>query len=115
MNQRVNPLTVSDENLHEFSSSGPLSDLSDFQARSPRPTVHPSEIDAVAIATGFPSRAPHKKGRNYTGRNRQFNTRLTNEYFNVIYAFADRKNVALAEVLEQALDLLIEKEGNPLA
>lgn len=111
-------------------------DLGDFAAEPP-PTPKPVEaeaIDAIAKASGFPSRkatakpapavkaparqdvppviaepAPRQTRRYTTGRNQQINIKATSETIDQFYRVADQLNVPLGAVLELALDAL-EKE-----
>lgn len=47
-----------------------------------------------------------------TGRNQQFNAKLTAETVARIYQLADEKNVPLGELVKLAIDAL-EREGAP--
>jgi hypothetical protein len=85
----------------------------------------PLETDVIARLAddnNFPSRQaaktpkePRRKRRVYTtGRNRQFNIKVTSETLERFYKLAEDKNVSLCKLLEYALDAL-EAEGAPKA
>ncbi len=85
-------------------------------APKPRPEkpVANDVIDRLSDENKFPSRQAPKpvreakrKRRAYTtGRNRQFNIRVTNETMERFYKMADERKIPLCALLEQALDAL---------
>lgn len=102
MNTRVNPFA----NLAE----PPV-----FTVKAKTEKSVPAEtIERLAEENNFPSRqaarAPkelRRKRRVYTtGRNRQFNIKATDQTIDRFYRIADERDVALCELLEQALDAL---------
>ena len=94
----------------------------DTKPRTPHPVV-PEDIERLAQDNNFPSRqaartiepapAPaHRKRRVYkTGRNQQLNFKATAETIDRFYHMADKKQVPLCELLEQALDALEQKDA----
>ena len=105
MNQRVNPFEAT------------LKDLPTFGLK-PKPEAHVAkdDVDRIADDTGFVSRQPVKpakpkeqrrKARTYrTGRNVQFNAKVTSDAAQRFYKLADERKVVLGELLEQGLDAL---------
>ena len=77
-------------------------------------------IDRIAKDNNFVSREPAKppkeprrKRRLYTtGRNRQFNVKVSSETLDRFYKMADEKRVPLCELLELALDALERAGGS---
>src|SRR6202162_5448878 len=77
-------------------------------------TVPTEAIQRIAEANNLPSRQaaktskePRRKRRVYTtGRNRQFNIKVTAESVERFYKMADERHEPLCELLEQALDAL---------
>jgi len=82
----------------------------------PRPErpVQQETIERIATENNFPSRQaakapkePKRKPRTYrTGRNQQFNAKVTAETYQRFYKMADDKSVALGELMKQGLDAL---------
>jgi hypothetical protein len=74
-----------------------------------KPKIEPAAIREVSEASGFPSRAPPKasKGgaqrRRRTGRNVQFNIKVTHETATLFTALADKHGLVFGELLEHAL------------
>lgn len=102
MSTRVNPF-------------GNLSDPPIFGTKPKKETpVEKETIERIAEQNNFPSRqAPkpakveRRKPRTHrTGRNQQFNAKVTAETFQRIYKAADDKRAPLGELLKQALDAL---------
>ena len=87
------------------------------KAKSDKP-VRTETIERIAEDNNFPSRQPTKapkeprrKRRLYTtGRNRQFNVKVSSETLDRFYKMADDRRVPLCELLELALDAL-ERAG----
>ena len=108
MNQRVNPFA----NVTE----APVFDVKPKK----EPQMAKETIERLAEENNFPSRQvpkpvkePRRKRRLYTtGRNRQFNVKVSSETLDRFYKMADEKRVPLCELLELALDAL-EKAGAP--
>lgn len=106
MNERINP----------------FADLSNPPTFVTKPkatkSVEESTITMLAEQNNFPSRQATKtpkverrKPRTHrTGRNVQFNSKVTAETNAKIYKFADEKKVTLGELLEMAMAAL-EREG----
>ena len=77
-------------------------------------------IARIAEENNFPSRQapkapkePRRKRRVYTtGRNRQFNIKVTSETLERFYKMADERHVPLCELLEEALDALERAGGS---
>jgi hypothetical protein len=84
----------------------------------PEKRVEEETIARIAEQNNFPSRQATKpakverrKPRVYrTGRNQQFNAKVTAETMNKIYKLADERKVPIGELLRLAADAL-EKEG----
>ncbi len=103
MNTRVNPFAMLNEPLPSFKTKAKTEKLVPTEA-----------IDRIAEENRFPSRQaakppkePRRKRRVYTtGRNRQLNFKVTDKTIERLYKMADERNVALCELLEQALDAL---------
>jgi hypothetical protein len=82
--------------------------------------VEEAAIEQVAEAHNFPSRQAKKapkiekrKPRIYrTGRNVQFNAKITAETNAKIYRLADERDVTLGKLLEMAMESLVSDEGN---
>jgi hypothetical protein len=80
--------------------------------------VEEEAIARIAAENNFPSRQapkisrePKRKRRVYTtGRNRQFNIKVTAETVERFYKMADERKVPLCALLEEALDAL-ERAG----
>lgn len=110
--------------------ANPFGDLGDFAAKPKAQVkpVEPAQIEQLANAHGFPSRraavsppkvekkasatpAPTRPTatavRRYTtGRNRQLNLKASEATIERFYRLADERQVALAELLELAVDAL---------
>lgn len=96
----------------------PFANLADppFFTTKPRKetAVEEETVARIAEQHNFPSRQapksakePRRKRRVYTtGRNRQFNIKVTAETVERFYKMADERRVPLCELLEQALDAL---------
>ena len=106
MNERVNPFAN-------------LKDTPVFTTKpKPEKPVEEETISKLAEQNNFPSRQASKpakverrKMRVYrTGRNQQFNAKMTAETVARIYKLADEKNVPLGELVKLAIDAL-EREG----
>jgi hypothetical protein len=106
MNERVNPFAN-------------LKDAPVFTTKTrPDKPVEEETITKLAEQHNFPSRqalkpakVERRKMRVYrTGRNQQFNAKLTAETVARIYKLADEKNVPLGELVKLAIDAL-EREG----
>jgi len=100
----------------------PFADIKDppvFKTK-PRPDkpVEEETIARIAEQNNFPSRQASKPAKverrkmrvHRTGRNQQFNAKMTAETVARIYKLADEKNVPLGELVKLALDAL-EREG----
>ena len=105
MNERANPFAT-------------LSDPPNFTTKPKPEKPIPDELVArIAEEQGFPSRqAPKAKPRrkpriHRTGRNVQFNAKVTAETDARIHAGADRLEVPLGEVLKRGMDALEREEG----
>lgn len=100
--------------------------LPTFQTKpkASQPAVAVDQVERIAQEHNFPSRQPVKTkarpprriARHRTGRNQQFNIKATAETIERFYKLADKKRVALGELLEQGLDALerleaLEKAG----
>ncbi len=106
MNERINP----------------FADLSNPPTFATKPkaakSVEEATITALAEQNNFPSRQATKPAKperrkprtHRTGRNVQFNSKVTAETNAKIYKLADEKKVTLGELLELALAAL-EREG----
>jgi hypothetical protein len=87
----------------------------------PEKPVEEETIARLAEQNNFPSRQATKtakverrKPRVYrTGRNQQFNAKVTAETMNKIYKLADERKVPIGELLRLAADAL-EREGTSL-
>ncbi|MBB6146830.1 hypothetical protein HNQ77_004811 [Silvibacterium bohemicum] len=106
MNERVNPFAN-------------LKDAPVFTTKAkPEKPVEEETITKLAEQNNFPSRqaakqtkAERRKPRTYrTGRNVQFNTKVTAETHARIYRLADDRKITLGELLEVATAAL-EREG----
>jgi hypothetical protein len=106
MSERVNPFAN-------------LADTPVFTVKpKPEKPVEKETIEKLAEQNNFPSRQASKpakverrKMRVYrTGRNQQFNAKLTAETVERIYKLADEKKVPLGELVKLAIDAL-EREG----
>jgi hypothetical protein len=83
------------------------------KAKSEKP-IRTETIERIAEDNNFVSRQapkvakePRRKRRIYTtGRNQQFNIKVSNETLDRFYRMADDKRVPLCELLELALDAL---------
>lgn len=102
----------------------PFANLADPPVFTTKPKaekpVEEGTISRLAADNNFPSRQPAKvskvekrKARTYrTGRNVQFNAKVTAETNAKIYRLADEKGVVIGELLELAMSAL-EREGGP--
>jgi hypothetical protein len=106
MNDRINPFAN-------------IKDLPSFTTKSkPEGAVEEQTIARIAEENRFPSRQAPKPPKverrkpriHRTGRNQQFNAKLTAETVNKIYRLADERKVPLGELLRLAIDAL-EREG----
>lgn len=102
-------------------------DVSGFAPKSaPEPAPPPEAVREVSEAAKFPSRAPPKraavptpvpappprKPRLYrTGRNVQFNAKISQQTYDAIYAISDRQSWVLGETLEHAMAALQRELG----
>lgn len=85
------------------------------------PTISDAEIAAIANRNGFqapavpPPYVPPSPGlrrqRQPTGRDHQFNVRLRRETVDFIYGEANRRNVAIAQIIEDMADALKRAGG----
>jgi hypothetical protein len=81
--------------------------------------VATDQVERIAKEHNFPSRQPVKAkprpprriARHRTGRNQQLNIKATAETIDRFYKLADKRRVALGELLEQALDALEKSAG----
>jgi hypothetical protein len=107
MNDRVNPFAHIKEDPPVFTT----------KPRGDKP-VEETAIAELAERNNFPSRqagkstkAERRKPRIYrTGRNIQFNAKVTAETMSKIYRLADEKEVTIGKLLELAVNAL-EREG----
>jgi hypothetical protein len=106
MNQRINPFAN-------------LADPPTFTTKPKKEQpVEEETIAHLAEQNNFPSRQPAKAPKepkrkpriHRTGRNVQFNAKMTKETIDKIYKLANDMNVPLGEVLRLALDAL-ERAG----
>jgi hypothetical protein len=105
-------------------------DVSGFTPKTAsQPAPPPEQVREVSEAAKFTSRAaarrpaapppPRREPRRYrTGRNVQFNAKVSQETVDAIYAIADRQGWVLGETLEHALaalqrELAREGKGTP--
>ena len=103
MSGRVNPFADLNQDVPVFEPK-----------RKHEAPVAKEVIERIADDNNFPSRQagknskePRRKRRVYTtGRNRQFNIKVTSETMDRFYKLADERRVPLCELLEQALDAL---------
>lgn len=104
--------------------TNPFADLSDFDVKQAKPKPDSEIIDRLAEEASFPSRSPQPAAgasspvrqpqrRYVTGRNKQINIKATDDTINRLYSVADRLDLPLGAVLDQAIKALIEKEGLP--
>lgn len=102
-----------------MSRANPFGDLDDFAPESISRPVTAEAIDALAQASGFPSRKAQEAGepptakspaspqrRHVTGRNRQINIKATEATIAALYRIADEQGLPLGAVLEEALAAL---------
>lgn len=90
----------------------------DVKPRSAKP-VALEQINLLAREHNFPSRQPartleastRKRRTHKTGRNQQLNFKATAATIDRFYGMADKRNVLLCELLEQALDALEREDG----
>jgi len=109
MSDRVNPFAQINEDPPVFAT----------KPRTGNP-VEEATLARIAEENKFPSRqatkpvkAERRKPRIYrTGRNVQFNAKVTAETMSKIYRLADQKEVTIGKLLELAFDAL-EREGVP--
>ena len=81
--------------------------------------VATDQVERIAQEHNFPSRQPVKAkprlprriARHRTGRNQQLNIKATAETIERFYKLADKRRVALGELLEQGLDALERLES----
>ena len=107
MSERVNPFADLTTPLPFFT----------IKPKKEKP-VEEEAIARIAAENNFPSRQapkisrePKRKRRVYTtGRNRQFNIKVTAETVERFYKMADERKVPLCALLEEALDAL-ERAG----
>jgi len=107
MSERVNPFAT-------------LKDAPSFTTKpKPEKPVEAEALTQIAEENNFTSRqapkpvkkADRRKPRTYrTGRNVQFNTKVTAETHAKVYRLADERKITLGELLELALTAL-EREG----
>lgn len=98
-------------------------DFGDDLETPPVPPVDPDAVKAATRAAGFRETPkapelfssflarPTRRARRKTGRTEQFATRLRADTLEVIYAYADRHEITLAETIERAMTALIEDNG----
>jgi hypothetical protein len=108
MSERVNPFANIDREPPVFAT----------KPKAAKP-VEEETIARIAEQNNFPSRqattkppkTERRKPRTHrTGRNVQFNSKVSTETFNKIYKLADEKKVPLGELLKLAVEAL-EREG----
>ena len=112
-NQRANPFADVAATLPTFPTKPKASE-----------PVAADQVERIAKEHNFPSRQPVKAkqrpprriARHRTGRNQQFNIKATAETIERFYKLADKRRVALGELLEQGLDAIerledLEKAG----
>lgn len=98
-------------------------DISGFAPKSEPDTASPSaeQVRAVSEAAKFRSREPksaqpaspkREQRRHRTGRNVQFNVKVTPETMDAFYAITDSKGWVLGETLEHALAALKRELSN---
>ena len=71
--------------------------------RSPKPPAPPSAATEAAPA--------RRRTRRKTGRIHQFGTRLDKATLDAIYAYADRHDLLIAQVIERAMEALSRAEN----
>ena len=98
--------------------ANPFADFAELPAFATKPRldkpIEKASVARLAEEQGFPSReapkasrTPKRKPRIYrTGRNLQFNAKVTSQTFDRIYKAADSHGVTLGRLLELALDAL---------
>ena len=102
--------------------ANPFADLNEFPTKSKPKPVQKADIEKLAQENGFPSRQPveatpkketksvikpQRRGRRYTtGRNQQINIKATSETIERLYEIADKEQLPLGQILENALDAL---------
>lgn len=98
-------------------------DFGDDLDTPPVPPIDPNAVKAATRAAGFretpkapelflsSAGRPARRTRRKTGRTEQFATRLRADTLEVIYAYADRHEITLAETIERAMSALVEGEG----
>lgn len=102
-------------------------DVSSFVPKKPAKTPQPATeaIRTVAESANFQSREPvkaaakSKQRRRRTGRNVQFNTKVTGACRDTFYEISDRNGWVLGETMEKAIaalqrELGLEKSGAKL-
>lgn len=102
-------------------------DVSAFAPKKPTTTAQPASeaIRNVAESANFQSREPvkpagrTKQRRRRTGRNVQFNTKVTGACRDTFYEISDRNGWVLGETMEKAIaalqrELTLEKSGAKL-
>jgi len=101
-------------------------DVSSFAPKAPAKSAQPAQeaIRGVAESANFQSREPvkpsrAKQRRRRTGRNIQFNTKVTGACRDTFYDISDRNGWVLGETMEKAIaalqrELTLEKSGAKL-
>lgn len=105
-----------------MSRANPFGDFDDFAPQGKSKPVPAAAIDEIAQARDFPSRKAQRKApgadaaetapsrprrrRRTTGRNQQINIKATEEAIAEPYRLADKLDLPLGAVLEQALQVL---------
>lgn len=98
-----------------------IGNLDDFKPKKKGDSVNKAvAVEEIAKANNFPSRNAHKevqperrKQRKYvTGRNQQFNMKLTIETVNEFYRLAELINVPHGRLMELALEALVNSNEN---
>ena len=113
MSERINPFANINEDAPAFTT----------KPRAQKP-VEEATIARIADENKFPSRqaatakppkAERRKPRIYrTGRNVQFNAKVTAETITKIYRLADEKQVTIGKLVELAFGALEREGSNPL-
>lgn len=98
-------------------------DFGDDLETPPVPPVDPNAVKAVTRAAGFrdtpkapelfpaSTGRPARRTRRKTGRTEQFATRLRADTIEMIYAYADRHEITLAETIERAMAALLQAKS----
>ena len=76
-------------------------------------TKHRAQLREWANGTPSDNGPSRRRRRHQTGRNQQFNIKATSETIERFYKLADKRRIALGELLEKGLDALeaLEKAG----